>query len=389
MSKIATEQEAYNIGGSGSPVDKKMCTKARAIALGCTVNGSYANNQLVQLADLESSKYKPLTFVYLDGKSIPSNTNYKMFNTRLLKDCEVSKQGIENFYDNRLRTGSATSYFGTVYDKSKDWYIEEDDAVIALFLSALTESEPNNRRPGVILTFQLSNGKKIKLLGTGKLQGGGSGVIKFNEGSGKGLSMGYFDVAILIGIITEGSQRKLVASKSRLYNPKLESYFWSIDIPDGVKLTNLITFGGYDKLDSYVGYINSSLNNSENYISNTLGLYGKKGQDILFIADLTNLNSASTVEVHQIENKGLESSIIIGEVRPDSLFKFRGWNLYKLNGAISGHEGSSYPDAILQVSSGSAVLQINQKLYDGEYHDFQFVRNGLTLNVKVKLMPNS
>lgn len=387
MSKIATEQEAYNIGGSSSPVDKKMCTKARAIALGCTVNGSYTDNQLVQLADLESSKYKPLTFVYLDGKFIPSNTNYKMFNTRLLKDCEVSKQGIENFYDNRLRTGSATSYFGTVYDKSKDWYIEEDDAVIALYLSALTASESHNRRPGVILTFQLSNGKKIKLLGTGKLQSGGSGVIKSNEGSGKGLSMGNFDVSILIGIITEGSQRKLVASRSHLYNPKLESYFWSIDIPDGVKLTNLITFGDYDKLDSYVGYIDSSLGNSENYISNTLGLYGKKSQDIIFITSFSN--PTSTVEVHQIENKGLESSIIIGEVRPDSLFAIRGWNLYKLNGAISGHEGSSYQDAILQVSSSSAVLQINQKLYYGEYHDFQFVRNGLTLNVKVKLMPNS
>ena len=52
MGKIATEQEAYNIGGAGVPTNKKCCTKTRTEALGCSVSGLYASNKLVQLADL-------------------------------------------------------------------------------------------------------------------------------------------------------------------------------------------------------------------------------------------------------------------------------------------------------------------------------------------------
>ena len=53
MGKIATEQEAYNIGKLGTPVTNRCCTKSRAQALGCIVSGSYRNyNQLVQQSDL-------------------------------------------------------------------------------------------------------------------------------------------------------------------------------------------------------------------------------------------------------------------------------------------------------------------------------------------------
>lgn len=55
MGKIATEQEAYNIGGIGTPTKEKCCTKTRAEALGCKVSGSYTNNQLVQLQDLSKA----------------------------------------------------------------------------------------------------------------------------------------------------------------------------------------------------------------------------------------------------------------------------------------------------------------------------------------------
>ena len=55
MSKIALETEAYSIGGEGTPAANKCCTKSRAEALGCNVSGSYANNQLVQLADLAAA----------------------------------------------------------------------------------------------------------------------------------------------------------------------------------------------------------------------------------------------------------------------------------------------------------------------------------------------
>lgn len=57
MGKIATEQEAYNIGSVGTPISNKCCTKARAEALGCTISGSYLSNQLVKLDDLSKLTY--------------------------------------------------------------------------------------------------------------------------------------------------------------------------------------------------------------------------------------------------------------------------------------------------------------------------------------------
>lgn len=58
MSKIATEQEAYNIGKTGTPVSNKCCTKARAEALGCTIIDRYSSNQLVKLNDLNRQVYR-------------------------------------------------------------------------------------------------------------------------------------------------------------------------------------------------------------------------------------------------------------------------------------------------------------------------------------------
>lgn len=51
MSKIATEQEAYNIGGKGTPIAKKCVTNARAYALGCK-KLSVANNKLIEVSAL-------------------------------------------------------------------------------------------------------------------------------------------------------------------------------------------------------------------------------------------------------------------------------------------------------------------------------------------------
>ena len=50
MSKIATEQDVYNVGKQGTPVANKCCTKQRMEALGCRgTNGveNYASNRLV------------------------------------------------------------------------------------------------------------------------------------------------------------------------------------------------------------------------------------------------------------------------------------------------------------------------------------------------------
>lgn len=55
MGKIATEQEARNIGGKGTATNNKCATKSKAQALGCNVKGSYKDNQLVQLNDLSKA----------------------------------------------------------------------------------------------------------------------------------------------------------------------------------------------------------------------------------------------------------------------------------------------------------------------------------------------
>lgn len=52
MSKIATEQEAYNIGGKGTPIAKKCVTNARAYALGCKKDSSISDNKLVEASEL-------------------------------------------------------------------------------------------------------------------------------------------------------------------------------------------------------------------------------------------------------------------------------------------------------------------------------------------------
>lgn len=78
MSKIATEQDIYNVGQTGTPTANKRCTKQRMEALGCTgTNGveNYASNRLVpegnytknvigsfKLAFL-SERYKPVFHV--------------------------------------------------------------------------------------------------------------------------------------------------------------------------------------------------------------------------------------------------------------------------------------------------------------------------------------
>lgn len=52
--KIATEQEAYSIGGKGTPVTNKMVTEVRAEALGCKILGdrTQTGNKLVVKVNL-------------------------------------------------------------------------------------------------------------------------------------------------------------------------------------------------------------------------------------------------------------------------------------------------------------------------------------------------
>ena len=57
MDQIATETQAYNIGGSGSAVTNKMCTHARALELGCQDSAGYATNRLVRTSNLSFRPY--------------------------------------------------------------------------------------------------------------------------------------------------------------------------------------------------------------------------------------------------------------------------------------------------------------------------------------------
>lgn len=93
MGKIATEQEAYNIGKKGTPNGNKCCTKTRAEELGCKVNGSYNYNQLIQLDDLR----KDMNTVYL-GYKVDDVSNYVVFKINNVYGESISRLvGTPNF----------------------------------------------------------------------------------------------------------------------------------------------------------------------------------------------------------------------------------------------------------------------------------------------------
>lgn len=61
MGKIATEQEVYNVGQTGTLITNKCCTKQRMGALGCTgTNGveNYQNNRLAPQNSYKQAHYK-------------------------------------------------------------------------------------------------------------------------------------------------------------------------------------------------------------------------------------------------------------------------------------------------------------------------------------------
>ena len=69
MGKIATERDAYEIGGIGTVTEwGKCCTRTRAEQLGCEVTNDYDNNQLVQIDDLSLPEIEiPIRIYHFNG----------------------------------------------------------------------------------------------------------------------------------------------------------------------------------------------------------------------------------------------------------------------------------------------------------------------------------
>jgi len=70
-SKILTEQEARNIGYTGTATANLLCTYARAKALGCTAKSGYsfANNQLVYEGSLQQAEHIDYYYLTIASKS--------------------------------------------------------------------------------------------------------------------------------------------------------------------------------------------------------------------------------------------------------------------------------------------------------------------------------
>ena len=123
MGKIATEREAYNLGNHKiSHNDNKCCTYARAKNFGCKINGSYKDNQLVQLEDLSEYKcWASITFtLYAD-----SNVDYSQFDGINL--------GLELYNDYSYKEGQ--------YTQSIEFY-DENEFLFADYFREVPISRP-------------------------------------------------------------------------------------------------------------------------------------------------------------------------------------------------------------------------------------------------------
>lgn len=80
MGKIALESDVYAIGGKGTPIAKKCCTKARAEALGAKIKSgySYSSNQLIE----EGSYYVSLGTATITGRfrNVPPDPSMPQIN---------------------------------------------------------------------------------------------------------------------------------------------------------------------------------------------------------------------------------------------------------------------------------------------------------------------
>lgn len=150
MSKIGTEQDAYNLSGIGTPVPNKCITATRVRELGCSIFDEdtfpVADNQLVEKERLEvkTTRYfgaivtipntgmgDVVSYVYPYYKNVPSQEpstymvrwdliDYK--DTSSGRNCYFGKPENENdgeLYVNYDSTGTSKVRI----DRNSDWYI--------------------------------------------------------------------------------------------------------------------------------------------------------------------------------------------------------------------------------------------------------------------------
>ena len=104
---IAKESEAAAIGGGTTNTGNKCATKLRALALGCIVKGTYADNQLTCLKDIKKA-YK-VYYTTTDNSIIPVDSDNHRFQLR--KDDNTIIWGNEGLISNTYVNGQGVMAF--------------------------------------------------------------------------------------------------------------------------------------------------------------------------------------------------------------------------------------------------------------------------------------
>ncbi len=108
MGKIATEQEAYNIGKTGIPRIDEPCTRARSRELGCAIKPgySYAGNEPVELEALYKDvrvglAWNTVKFYYTHSIEKASDPlEIKVPRAELIHDIEITEGAFAGVYVN-------------------------------------------------------------------------------------------------------------------------------------------------------------------------------------------------------------------------------------------------------------------------------------------------
>ena len=146
--RIATELEAYNIGGKDIPVTNRMVTKVRAEVLGCSVSISATENQLVPASSLSRTRISlgKLDIVsgkiYIDRLSCNWNWHFQ-WRVPLPEDMEFSITYWDSVHFKSVTRSTGTVSRGATYTigNNKDEY----DLDYAVVNGSIQSIKPKNK----------------------------------------------------------------------------------------------------------------------------------------------------------------------------------------------------------------------------------------------------